>query len=216
MGRYLPRVRRQSLISGQLLTLRTGVVLIGTERVDAYGDYVQKSLANVSAKTKIEVLSSSEAFQRRVDPAGRGVVGPQEQRFGYYNPKGGWAHASGAVEHLYEKIAKLGGTIVAGAEVAELIYENGDVVGARSTGGKEWRAHKTIVATGSWTGSFLKDLLPEGFMVATGQAVGGVQLTPEEVERYKDVRVIMSRDGSGFYMFPVCQRSSFQSWWLTR
>lgn len=174
---------------------------------------MQPVLPNVEAHVPVTHLSTSADFIAKLDPSRKGLNGPQHGRVGYYNPVGGWANAALGVKRLHERILALGGEIVPSAEVVQLLHEggkggsaadgNGDVSGVKCADGREFRGDKVVLAMGSWTGSFMKDLLPQQMLVATGLGLGAFQLSKDEVERYKDVPVIMAWDGSGFYCFPV-------------
>lgn len=183
------------------------MVVRGLESDTVDGEFGRKALANVKLlESSIQELNNPADFKSALDRNGRTPTSklPEESR-GYANPVGGWAWAAKAVERLYEQLLQLGGELVPSAEMSELIYENGDVVGAKTLDGREFRADKTIVALGSWTPSHpaLKGLLKEGLIVATGQTIAAVQLDEEERELYKDIPVTFNFDGSGFYSFPV-------------
>lgn len=164
---------------------------------------------NIEAHSTITHLRTSSDFISKLDPSNKGINRAQHDRVGYYNPIGGWANAALGVERLHERIKGLGGDIIPSAEVVELIKttsgEEGreDVKGVKCKDGREFTGDRVILAMGSWTGPFVAGLLPDRMLVATGIGLGGIQLNEEERERYKDVPVIMSWDGSGFYCFPV-------------
>ena len=173
------------------------------------GDFGRKALANVKPiEPSVTALDSPEDITRKLAPSPDIPVAtfPSTAR-GYHNPVGGWVHASKAVEKLYEFLAELGGEIVPGAEMTELVLEDDgrDVRGVRCKDGREFYADKVIVALGSWTPSHpaLKKIVPQDLIVATGQAICAVQLSPEDAQRYAKIPVTMNFDGSGFYSFPV-------------
>lgn len=122
----------------------------------------------------------------------------------YWNPAGGWAWSSGAIERLYARLRALGVPIVARAELAELLREDGAVVGVKCADGREFRADKVVAALGAWTGGHpaLRGLFPSGLLVPTGQTVAAVQLSPDEMDVYRDIPVNATLDGTGYYAFP--------------
>lgn len=160
----------------------------------------------VKLEPHVRLLTTREEVSKALSPSGGAKLGaPTLAAKAYFNPSGGWVHASGAMSVVYDDIKRLGGTLVPGAELASLIIENGDVRGVRCADGREFHGDKVILALGSWTGGHpaLKGVVPEGLMVPTGQTIAAVQLSKDEYERYKDLRVVSFLDGSGFYCFPV-------------
>lgn len=185
---------------------RSGVVVRGLHTNSFDGHNAKITYDNVKGEPGVKLLSTPSEITGKLSP--RGVVPtatvPSEER-SYWNPVGGWAWAAKAVEKLYEQIIPLGGKLYSNAELASLIIENGDVKGVRTVDGREWKADKIVVCTGSWTAAnpALRGLLPEGLITATGQTIAAVQLDEEEMEKYKDIPVSFNFDGSGFYSFPV-------------
>ncbi|WVQ81935.1 hypothetical protein IAT38_004062 [Cryptococcus sp. DSM 104549] len=157
--------------------------------------------------TTTRLISSPEEFKATVAPnPSIPVANLPHDIQGYHNPIGGWANASKTVEKLYVDLKALGGELVPGVELSELVFtEDGkDVRGVKSTDGRTFEADKVIVALGSWTPSHpaLGGLLPEGLITATGQVMVAVQLSPEDQKRYADIPVTMHFDESGYYSFP--------------
>ncbi|EJD39037.1 FAD dependent oxidoreductase [Auricularia subglabra TFB-10046 SS5] len=130
---------------------------------------------------------------------------PPEGRAGYLNPQGGWANAEGAIKKLADLVTSRGAKLLTGQEVIGLSHDAfGGVSGVRVKGKSEpVEADYVIIASGSWTVSSFPD--PElglnSRMVATGNSVATIQLSPEEVQRYQDIPVILDFD-TGFYCFP--------------
>ena len=185
---------------------RTGVVITGLERDSLDGQNARKTLDNVRNEPGVAELDGTDAIESKLNPDGSIKTAHFAQGAkAYWNPVGGWAAASEAVEKLYERIRPFGADIVPGAELAELIVENNDVKGVKTVDGRQFRADKTIVCTGSWTSGHpaLKGLIPEKLITATGQVVAAVKLTPEEAEKYKNIPICFKYDGSGYYSFPV-------------
>ncbi|WRT64455.1 uncharacterized protein IL334_001387 [Kwoniella shivajii] len=134
------------------------------------------------------------------------VTPPGPNDIAYHNSIGGWVNASAAVNKLYSDLRALGGELVAGAEMEELLLNSDktDVRGVRLKDGRDFFAEHTIIAMGSWTAAHptLHDIVPNGLITATGQTIAGVQLSPEEIQRYANIPVNMHHDGSNYYMFP--------------
>ena len=118
-----------------------------------------------------------------------------ENEVAYINPQSGWAHARRAMDMICEKVRQAGVRVM-GGEVDALIYKdkNGreDVVGVNLIDGRSFYADKVIVAAGSWSAKFLPDIGKE--LLASGQAVAHIQLTPEEAKEYAHVPVVFRMD----------------------
>ncbi|OCF32932.1 sarcosine oxidase [Kwoniella heveanensis BCC8398] len=125
-------------------------------------------------------------------------------RQGYFNPIGGWAEAGRAVDVGLKMVRQLGGTIRAGAEVTGLVKEGKEIKGVVLKSGEEVKSDLVVVAAGAWTPSlFASPGVASRFpdVIATGQSVGTIQLTPEEVETYSKIPVVFNLD-DGWYCFP--------------
>lgn len=156
----------------------------------------------------VRILHTPEEVAERLSPSGKAVLGPAAREKAYYNPSGGWVHASAAMTRVYAEIRSHGGELIPCAVLESVIRDKGRMVGVRCTDGREFYADKFIMALGSWTGGHpvLRDILPKGLLVPTGQTVSAVQLSEEEMERYRDIPTVSNLDGSGYYSFPVSDR----------
>lgn len=116
------------------------------------------------------------------------------------NYAGGWANARGATEAVVARARAAGVQFRAGT-AKELLFDNADkVLGVvTAENGDCVVADFTILCCGSWTPTLLPDLKEE--CLPTGQVVGTIQLTAEELARYKDVPATRMVD-NGFYIFP--------------
>lgn len=132
----------------------------------------------------------------------KGVFGNDQLRLGdfedevaYINPQSGWAHARRAMDMICEKVRAAGVNVRSG-EVDQLVYgmKGGkrDVLGVRLVDGRRLSAGKVIVAAGSWTAKFVPELGKE--LLASGQCVAHIQLSPEEAKRYAKVPVVFRMD----------------------
>lgn len=78
------------------------------------------------------------------------------------------------------------GVSFAVGQVNALVFEGGDVRGARTKDGTTYRAQDLVVlAAGSWSPAILPEL--SGKVTATGQVVATIQLEPEEAKLYSDM-----------------------------
>nr|XP_018266511.1 uncharacterized protein I303_00486 [Kwoniella dejecticola CBS 10117]OBR88669.1 hypothetical protein I303_00486 [Kwoniella dejecticola CBS 10117] len=186
---------------------QSGVVVRGLHLEGYHGETGIQTYQNVKAQEpKARLLNTPEEFTRVLSGGSPSVKVriPGKEVRGYYNPSGGWANATAAVEKLYSWIRELGGEIIPKAEFQDLLYSGSNVIGVRVKDGREFKADKVVLALGSWSGSHpsLKGIIPENLVTATGQTVCAIQLSKEQAERYKDIPVSMHHDGSGYYSFP--------------
>lgn len=85
---------------------------------------------------------------------------------------------------MYRKCRNAGISFAKG-QVNSLIIEDGDVRGARTIDGQDYRAKLTMLAAGSWSTSIFPEL--KGKVTATGQVVATIQLTHEEAKQYAGI-----------------------------
>lgn len=171
-----------------------GTVILSAKDHPYGAPYVEKALGLNSAETlglgeKSEgaVGLNSPVEIREAYPYPEGVEkGSFDDDIGYLNPRCGWADARGVMDEVCELVRDAGVNFEAG-EVDSLLYESidgkKDVVGVALKDGRELKADLIILATGSWTGTLLPEMGEQ--LLATGQVVGTIQLTPEEAESYR-------------------------------
>lgn len=120
---------------------------------------------------------------------------------GWYKSTGsGWVSAYKALTSAAKEAGRLGAELVCGdphGRVMGLVYGNNcDVNGARTADGKEHLADRVILCAGANAPQILdmKDQLRP-----TAWTLAQIQLTAEEVERYKDLPVLFNIE-RGFFM----------------
>ncbi|KAI5838640.1 fructosyl amino acid oxidasesarcosine oxidase [Morchella snyderi] len=183
--------RTSDLGAGGVYT-ESGLVLLGA----ADTPYVARSLQNVESllgSDKIERLADAAAVRRACRTGGSGGTGA----CGYLNRVSGWADAEAGMRRFRARVEASGRVAVAVGEVVGLLGE-GAVEGVVLRDGTELRAELTVVAAGAWSPG-LVDL--RGRAVPTGQAVGYLQLTPEEQHRYEHMPVILNVT-TGLFVLP--------------
>lgn len=165
--------------------------------------YVAESFNNCKNMNlgPIEVKSAEEI--KRIFPK-EVATGAFEGRVGYMNTIGGWAEAGRSIEVGLRRVTQLGGRVWGGAEVASLKKSGRDVTGVVLKDGTEIPADLVVVAAGAWSPALLQSpainaRIPP--VVATGQVVAMIQLTPEEYAAQSKCPVVFNLD-SGFYVFP--------------
>lgn len=150
--------------------------------------------------TEYITLETAQDF-RQTMPAGV-LTGDFPQWRGWWKRSGaGWAHARNAYISASKEAQRLGVRFVTGTPrgaVISLIYEDGDVVGARTADGTSHRADRTILAAGAYSDELVdfKDQLRP-----TAWTLLHIKMTPKETERYKNLPVLFNVE-LGFFMEP--------------
>jgi len=122
----------------------------------------------------VRVLNLEDKEKRKGIFAGGIELGSAFTRdcFAYLNQDGGWVYAEGGTRRALENVRVLGGTVVGGKAVNELVKENGRTVGVRCADSSVYSAELVVLATGSWTPSTFPESLPQSQCLATGYAHG--------------------------------------------
>ncbi|KAK5686893.1 hypothetical protein LTS10_001028 [Elasticomyces elasticus] len=147
-----------------------------------------------------EHLTTAEDF-RSTMPKGV-LTGEFPQWEGWFKKKGcGWVHARKALVSAVAEAERLGASICTGGPqgtVISLLWEEGDVKGARTADGIEHRADHTILCAGANAPQLLdmKDQLRP-----TAWTLAHIKMTPEEVKLYKNLPVLFNVE-RGFFMEP--------------
>ncbi|KAL0934313.1 fructosyl-amino acid oxidase [Colletotrichum truncatum] len=162
-------------------------------------EYVQQSYHNVISLVGedgdkiIKELPTSAAIQEHLGtPRAPGT-------WGYHNPLAGWADAGEAMKHFTARLQALNRVEFVSGTAARLNYSSTSAVtGATLEDGRVLSADLVVVAAGAWT-SRLVDL--EGQVSATGQVVGYIDITPEELAVLSKMPVVLSFS-TGLFMIP--------------
>ncbi|RDW93843.1 NAD(P)/FAD-dependent oxidoreductase [Aspergillus mulundensis] len=118
----------------------------------------------------------------------------------FWSPNAAWVNAREGIVRMAQEAIKSGVKYISGnaGYAKQLLYdENQTCIGVKCADGSAYFASKIILAAGAAAGSLL-DL--ENQIVAKGHAVGHIQLTPEEVEEYKDMPILDHLEGG--ILFP--------------
>lgn len=135
--------------------------------MEGQDSYIDDAYQNdIAHGARVEELPSPEAV-RKIFPAGVDVSIPDDSR-GFLNRDGGWAFASLGVERMMAKVTSLGGKIIPGKAVAELLQTGGKATGVRCADGSVFEADLVVLAAGSWTASAFPGLGLDGQCLATG------------------------------------------------
>ena len=136
---------------------------------DRGADYTKASYINDLA-LGIRVVNLEDVEKRKdVFPAGV-QLGTTFARdcFAYLNRDSGWVYAEGGTRRALENVRALGGTVIGGRAVKELVKENGETVGVRCADDSVYSAELVVLATGSWTPSTFPESVPQSQCLATG------------------------------------------------
>ena len=176
MGSSLPRVRISPLRLLWVTQLnykgakyhRTGVLIMG----EGAAGFTKASYANDLALGVRVANLEDEEKRKGVFPEGVELgVAFARDCFAYLNRDGGWVYAEGGTRRALENVQTLGGTVIGGKVVKELVKEGGEMertTGVRCADGSVFSAELVVLATGSWTPSIFPEPVPQSQCLATG------------------------------------------------
>lgn len=121
----------------------------------------------------------------------------------YWSSGGAWVNAREGIMRMAWKAINSGVKYISGdaGYVKQLLFNaDSTCIGVRCANGSTYYGNKVIVAAGAAAGSLL-DL--KGQIVAKGHTIGHIQLSPEEVEKYKDMPIIDHLEGGRLYYFSL-------------
>lgn len=153
-----------------------------------------------SSEGDFVALETADDFRKTMPP---GVLtGDFPGWKGWLNQKrAGWIHARKAMVSAYTEAQRLGVKFITSTphgDVVSLVYEAGDVVGARTADDVVHRADHTILAAGAGSDrllDFKKQLRP------TAWTLSHIRMTPEESKLYRNLPVLFNI-AKGFFMEP--------------
>lgn len=119
----------------------------------------------------------------------------------YCGSSGAWVNAREGITRMARKAINSGVRYITGdgGYVKQLLFDaDSTCVGVRCIDGSTYYGKKIVVAAGAAAGSLL-DL--KGQIVAKGHTIGHIQLSPEEVEKYKDMPIIDHLEGGRLPLF---------------
>ncbi|KAL5343175.1 FAD dependent oxidoreductase [Aspergillus crustosus] len=118
----------------------------------------------------------------------------------YWSPNAAWVNAREGIVRMANEAIKSGVRYVSGSSGygKQLLFdENQTCVGVKCADGTTYYGSQIILAAGAAAGSLL-DL--EDQIVAKGHTVGHIQLSPEEVEKYRSMPILDHLEGG--ILFP--------------
>lgn len=121
----------------------------------------------------------------------------------HWNGAAGWANARDALAAMAKEASKAGAEYIYGdvGYAKQLLFDsNGSCVGARCADGSTYFADLVVLAAGAAAAGLL-DM--KGQLVAKGHTVGHIQLTPEEVEKYKDIPIVDHLEDGTYFLQSV-------------
>ncbi|KAI7554521.1 hypothetical protein KC331_g489 [Hortaea werneckii] len=175
---------------------RTGWLLAAPENGSSLS-FIQGSIETARDRRHPAAKFITPDEVRQTWPA---YCGPMEGWEVFHNSSGGWADARTALKRMADAAIAKGVKYLCGdtGYVKQLLFDYaGNCIGAKSADGSANLADHVILAAGAAAGHIL-DM--EGQLVAKGHTVGHIQLSPEEVEKYRNVPIIDHFEGG--IMFP--------------
>ncbi|KAH7121545.1 putative fructosyl amino acid oxidase [Dactylonectria macrodidyma] len=117
------------------------------------------------------------------------------------NNGGGWANAHDAIRGLAARCSLAGVSFITGTHgtVESLETVGSRITGVKTAAGTKLSADTVVLATGAWTNNLVPDI--DHSIMAVGQPVGFIQLTPQEAAGMRGMPVMMDMD-SGVFCFP--------------
>lgn len=175
----------------------TGFIISGSE--PELIDHITKDSIE-SSEGDFVALETAEDFRETMPP--NVLTGDFPNWKGWFSKEGaGWIHARKAMVSAYREAQRAGVKFVTGTpegNTVALVYEGGDVVGARTADGAIHRAEHTILAAGAASDlllDFKKQLRP------TAWTLCHIRLTPEEAQQYRNLPVLFNI-AKGFFIEP--------------
>ncbi|KAH8901765.1 sarcosine oxidase [Thozetella sp. PMI_491] len=149
--------------------------------------FLEASSANLAKLgiTTIKKVTPSEV--REISPT---YTGPMEGWQVWWNPTAGWTTSGDALAAMVKSAIELGVKYVSGGDgwTKRLLYgPNGECIGVEAMSGKAHFADMVVISAGAASAELLDF---QGQLEAKGHVVGHIQLTPEEAEYYKDMKIV--------------------------
>jgi sarcosine oxidase/L-pipecolate oxidase len=156
---------------------RSGVLVLGLKGYVGVGPD-ETIYANLSLQNDIDAGANVKLFANPSDilavlPEGAVAGSLFEAGGAYLNSDGGWASASEAMKALLDNVRHMGGEVIGGSKMTDLIFgeKPGDrVVGVMLEEGRAEYADVVVLAMGAWTPSILGNIEPimNDTLTATG------------------------------------------------
>ncbi|KAJ5089152.1 hypothetical protein N7532_007836 [Penicillium argentinense] len=193
-------------------------ILVG--KTSPYGqDWIAKTTSALNKKklpwTKLkDAASAKEKF-----PVLSGELA-KPGFFGYHNHQAGWADAAKAISQLRDDCLELGISFICGRQGTVNGFEtdsNKTIKAVSTLHGSQVEGDHFILSTGAWcTG-----LVPMyNSALSTGQVIGYLRLTPEEMKKYQNLP-IYANFSTGWFNFPPHEdtnmlKMAIHGWGYTR
>ncbi|KPM41442.1 hypothetical protein AK830_g5141 [Neonectria ditissima] len=149
-------------------------------------------------KPPVDVFEAHEV-QQQVKTRYPGVQADLKGATAFHNSIGGWAHARDAIQGLATRCGLAGVSFVTGARgtVVALERAGSRIAGVETAAGTRLFCDVVVLATGAWTSSLVPDDVGLD-MLAVGQPVGFIQLSPGEAKRLSAMPVMLKLARHGF------------------
>lgn len=125
--------------------VRCDVVLLGMGESDYLDEAYQNDIA-IGSRVSLDISSVQARFPPQANM--------ERFKSAYVNHDGGWSNATAGTAAMLSKVRKLGGQVLEGKEVLDLVYDDsGEISSVRLGDGEELKADFIVIATGAWTPS---------------------------------------------------------------
>ncbi|KAJ5616272.1 hypothetical protein N7537_001386 [Penicillium hordei] len=171
-----------------------GWIIGASDRSQAFIDGSIKS-AKANGVEPPRLLSTQEVHQQW--PA---VNGDLQGWNSYWSPNAAWVNAREAIIRMAREATAAGVKYISGSagHASQLLYdEHQACIGVKCANGTAYFGSKIVLAAGAAAGSLLN---LQGQIVAHGHTVGHIQLTPDEVEKYRSMPILDHLEGG--ILFP--------------
>ncbi|KAI5458618.1 sarcosine oxidase [Mariannaea sp. PMI_226] len=177
-----------------------GFLMMASNRDNPYMERYRAIRNEQSNKQPMEIFESHE-IASKVKALYPGVQADLEGFTAIHNTLGGWANAQAAIQGLATRCSLAGVSFITGERgTAVSLEKDGDrVTGVRTAAGTSLYADAVVLATGAWSNLLVPDMGHN--ILAVGQPVAFIQLSPEEAERLSKMPVMINIT-SGVFCFP--------------
>jgi glycine/D-amino acid oxidase-like deaminating enzyme len=122
---------------------------------------------DIALGVRLTTFEDGDTMRSRSFPPGVPVA-PFTGKAGYLNDAGGWANAAQGISIMITKVTSMGGQVLPGNTVIELLRKNGRISGVKCSNKNVFDADVVILAAGSWTAASFPDLGLGKQCLATG------------------------------------------------
>ncbi|KAH6880669.1 FAD dependent oxidoreductase [Thelonectria olida] len=178
----------------------SGFVMIAPNRDSPYMERYRAMRNEQVTKQPMDVFESHEV-ESKLKALYPGVQADLKGTTVLHNALGGWANARAAIQGLATRCSLAGVSFITGAHgtVVSLEKTGPRITGVKTAAGTRLLADTVVLATGAWSNRLVPDMNHN--ILAVGQPVGFIQLSPEEAKRLSKMPVMINTH-TGVFCFP--------------